>query len=248
MDKVIYAGITVCIVIGAVYWGYTSYLSKVENEALAKLYASVDAITYYVQEVETELEVSGRIVRVEGRYENNLPRSYFASYATTTLTQPDSKPYSFGLSNIAFGDDVYFKLERITGDLPSAAPMSPEWRRFTKGTIPDEYRGIAVSGPILDNLVVLRNSGKSLTHLRTTKEDRAFNEPLTRFEYALSPRRGEEAPTLAAIRDRLGGAGTVFVWTDEGVTSVRYIVLTHDGYVSTTTIKAVNLPTDPVIP
>ncbi len=242
MDKIIYSLLLLGLIVVSVYVGYTSYLQKVEIEALNKLYDAVDQISVYKQDVQTRLRVSDREVYVAGSYRNEPGRGYFASFATTTLTLPGTEPFTFSLANIVSDDTIHFKLERVSGSLPSAAPMGPTWHTFPADAIPVEFQGIAIPGAILDNLALLRNDAEALTLLKSVKEDTTFTEPLTRFIYAMAPKTAGEAPPVTAIRERLTGVGTVSIWTDPGLTSVRYIVLETTDYTSTTTIQSVNIP------
>jgi hypothetical protein len=242
VDKIIYPVLVLALVMVSAYIGYTGYMQKVETEALAKLYDAVAQITVYEQDVETLLRVSDREVRVVGTYRNEPGVGYFASFATTTLTLPGTEPFTFSLANVVSDGDIRFKLDRISGTLPSAAPMGPTWYTFATGAIPAEFQGIAVPGAILDNLALLRDNAEALTLLKSVKDDTTFQEPLTRFVYAMAPKRADEVPAVTAVRERLTGAGTVSIWTDPSLTSVRFMVLTTDDYTSTTTIKSVNIP------
>lgn len=243
MDKIFYAVLVIAVTLGLAYVGYTTYTQKVELEALQRLYSTVDQITSYSQEVETSLMVSDRSIHVVGHYRNDTIESYFASFATTTLTIPDAEPFVFSLSNVVAKDLMRFRLSHVSGSLLSAAPMSDTWYEFPTDSIPAEYQGIAVPGPISDSLALFRDGGSALTLLKSITEETSFTEPLTRFDYALAPQNGSEATHVRAVRERLMGEGVISLWTDPGVTSVRYIVLSGTDYHSTTTIKSVNVPT-----
>lgn len=248
VDKVIYAILIVGLVVGSVYFAYETYTKRVESLALAELYASVDAATVYEQEVETSLRLGDRRIVVRGVYRNNLDEGLYASFATTTFTTPDAVPYTFALSNVSAGDRIFFRLERVSGEAPSTVPMGPEWHTFDASSIPPEYQGVAVSGPILDNLALFRNGGAAITLLRSYEDDMTFGEPLPRFEYSMAPRVDGESPALASIRSRLLGEGTVSVWTNTSLTGIRHIVFTAPDYTSTTTIKSVNIPLETPLP
>lgn len=247
MDKIWYL-VVFAIVIGGGYFAYQSYQKKVENDALQALYASVSSITSYVQEVETQFSVSDRLVSVRGTYNNNRAEGVYASFATTTLTVPDGTPYAFSLAHIVADETIYLKLERVSGDLPSTVPMGPTWQTFPTKAIPGEFRGVASPGPILDNLSLFRNDGRALTLLKSVKNDSAFDEPLTKFVYSMAPETSGEEPPVRAVRERLTGVGTVSMWTDPSVTSVRYLVFSAPNYSSTTTIESVNIPVPVSLP
>ncbi len=247
MDKLWYV-VILALIVGGGYVAYTSYQKKVENDALQALYSRVSEIGFYVQEVETEFLVSGRTVTVQGTYLNNRTDELYASFATTTLVVPGEDPYAFSLANIATDNTVYLKLERISGSLPSTVPMGPTWHQFPGDSIPLEFQGVASPGPILDGLALLRNNGKALTLLKSIKNDTSFGEPLTKFVYSMSPRLPTEEPPVSAVRERLVGEGTVSLWTDPSISSVRYLLLSAPGYSSTTTISSVNIPVPITLP
>lgn len=242
MDKFFYAVGIVLIVVGGVYWGYTSYQNKLRNDALLALYTNLSAVTSYVQQVETTVSVSGRRMTVAGVYKNDREQNVYFSDSTTTLAVPDEDPYSFSIKNRYSDRTINLRIERLNGALTSPVPMDGVWHTFPESEVPETYRSVAVAGPILDYLALFDNKGSSLLLKKSVADDSTFGTPLPRFVYTLAPKLHEERPPMAAIRDRLLGEGTVSVWTNESMTAVRYLVLTAPAYTSTTTIESVNIP------
>jgi hypothetical protein len=210
---------------------------------LKRVYANVEQVGFYTQTVRTETSLSGRNITVEGVYKNDLKNSSFGSISTTTVRVPDvSFPIAFTLYNISSGGNVYTKAESENPELVTTISVGTGWRQFDSREIPQEYKGIAIAGPVLDNLSLLSRKGAFLNLKKTTDDDRTFDEPLLRYTFTVKASLKDHSGALSAIYERLKEDGTADIWVSEGEARVRHIVFKNPPYFSTTTITDINTP------
>lgn len=235
------------LVFGATSFGIWYYLQphELEDALLQKTFAGIASIATYTQSVETEINLSDRNLVVRGEYYLNGPENRFQSIATTTLRVPQGRKieeHSFTLQNISIGDDIYSKIETESPLLQETIPHSANWRHFTKGHIPDEFADIAVSGPILDNLLLFSQGGAFLVPRESYGEEMLGAERLARYSFTLSESVRRIGGTLGTLVGRIGESGRVDVWIDPSSATLRQAVFTGENYHSTTTFSAMNIP------
>lgn len=219
---------------------------KVLDELLAESLALYGDISSYEHAVETLALFPDRSLSIEGIYRVDRDRMRFEAVSTTTLAFPGGpSDISFSLQNRALGRQVYVHVYTSSPVLKGSIPSHEEWQHFSADAIPESYRGIAVPGPILDNLLVLSEKGAYLSlHERPTRitED---GRALVRYVFNRSSR--EPGPgTLQALLGRVGN-GSVTLWIDESTHKpVRLVFAGHD-YRSTTTLSHLGetLPIEP---
>lgn len=141
------------------------------------------------------------------------------------------------------GNEVYTKVETDSELLMSTIPHSPLWRHFTRDSIPQPFINIAVSGPILDNLLILSRGGSYLALAASHGTEPWGDEMLVHYTFTLSE-EGQKSigGTLGTLLGRVGESGYVDVWIDEASAEPRYMVFQGENYSSTTTISAINIP------
>ncbi len=114
----------------------------------------------------------------------------FASSATTTLTVPNEiggvTSQVFALHTISIADDVYTRLDVASGTVPLTIAPAPTWRHFKKGAIPDSFKEIAISGPLIDNLALFRN-GNTYLQIRERPDKVVWGDAIF-FHYIFATR------------------------------------------------------------
>ncbi len=213
------------------------------DEVLQSVFTKIDAIDFYTQEVRTETSLSERTITVEGIYQNDSKNSLYSAISTTSVRFPDvSFPIQFTLYNIASIPTVYTKAESENPELITTIPVGGGWRSFNFREIPEEYKSIAIPGPVLDNLELLSKNGSYVELIESHGKDLTFKEPLVRFTFRLRSLLKDRPGPLSAIYERLKETGTVDIWVSEESNDVHYMVFHNPPYFSTTTISNVNTP------
>jgi hypothetical protein len=240
---------TVMILVGVsiaalLLFGWLWFVRKsapVADDMLLSALASVPGTDSYTQTAATETEIAGRNLKVEGIYHVDRKNGRFASSATTTLTIPDNDERQiFNLMNISIGEDVFVKIETTDEDLQARIPHSPEWKHFSRMTVPVAFADIAVSGPILDNLLLFSENGAYLRLTENHGKEKWGEEELLRYAFVVADDAPKEAGgTLQTLLDRIGD-GTVDIWIDGDGTGIRHMVVASGQYHSTTTFSNAN--------
>ena len=172
----------------------------------------------------------------------------FASYSTTTLNiKGDPRDHVFTHQNIVISASLYTKIETSDPLLKDSIRSSPTWNHFTKENIPKDFQGIAVAGPIEDNLQILGENGTLLTLTKKWGTVHWGNESLLRYTFKLSGHTPPANGALQALLARVDKSGTVDVWIDPRTSLPRYLLLQNPPYYSTTTIEDINA-TAPILP
>lgn len=198
--------------------------------------AKASALTMYSQRVETRLTLPDRSLSISGIYHVDRSHSAFEALSTTTLGGA-GPGLVFTLHNISLGDQVYVKVETPSPLLAKSIPASPQWRHFSARGIPPQFTGIAIAGPILDNLLIFSENGAYLSFEHKVGAEAFGDTQLARYTFRLSDKIPTDAQgTLAAILDHIG-TGTVEVWVDESAEEVRGLSFRAVGYSSTTTLS-----------
>lgn len=214
------------------------FLSQAEkaDKLLSNALNNAEATQHYRQTVETRMTLSERVLVVAGVYENNTETGLFSSHATTTFTVPDTgATMAFGLENMVQNDTVRVRITPI-GDIRMPTPIPPfEWHSFEIGLIPRELEGIAVPGPVLDNLKIFADGGSLVELVDTTETDTQFKEQLSRYRFKRSGRTADSGGPLNAVLERID-SGTIDAWVDPETATIRHIVFSNPPYHSTTTI------------
>lgn len=240
--------VIIIVVFGATSIGIWYFLQPqrvLEDSLLLRVFERINTITSYTQSVETEITLSDRTLIVRGEYYLNGPENSFESIATTTLRIPvgaKDEEHSFTLRNISIGDQVYSRIETQSPVLRETIPHSPEWRHFTKGQIPEAFADIAVSGPILDNLLLFSQSGVYLRLLESHGEEALGDERFARYSFVLSESIPRLGGTLGTLVGRIGDSGRVDIWIDPASATLKQAVFTGENYHSTTTFFSMNIP------
>lgn len=192
--------------------------------------------------METSATFPDRKLLITGVYSVDTKTRDFGSYSTTTLLiGRDPAGHVFTHTNLAIRDDIYMKLETSDALLKTTIQSSPEWRHYTKATIPKNLDGVAVPGPIQDNLQILGNKGAWVSKIKK-QESSAWGAPLVQYTFKLSGRQPKTNDAARSIASRIGAAGVIDVWIDPQSSEPRYLRFSNDSYVSTTTIFALNVP------
>ncbi len=234
------------ILTSAGMWFYLTPAPLEYDELLKKTLDTVPEIRTYSQKVETTVFLSDRKLHVEGMYSLNGPDSSFSSDATTTLSFFEGKQLKtsvFTLHNISIGNDVYVKVHTNDPQLQTTIPHSPSWRHFERTHIPPEFTNIAVSGPVLDNLLLLKEGGAYLSLIESHGTSEWNDAAYARYTFELSKEASVNlGGTLGSLMQRIGDTGTIDIWIDEAEARVKYMVFNGENYHSTTTISAINTP------
>ncbi len=189
----------------------------------------------YAQEVRTEAIFPGRHLRIEGTYLVDRERNRYASVATTTVVTPrGTSGTAFTLKNISVEGDVYTQVSSKDPSVLASFGDPGVWSHFSATAIPEKFAGIAIPGPILDNLRILEDDGSYLSPAGTSTRDTKTG--LTRYAFTLAPaHHGAPAGTLQALMGHIAN-GAVDVWVDDDA-NVRLLAFTGPDYRSTTTVS-----------
>lgn len=192
-------------------------------------------VTTYAQEVTTEAIFPGRHLKIEGTYLIDRGKGRYSSVATTTvIASKGSSGASFTLRNISIDSEVYTRISSTDPAVQASFGDSGMWNHFSATAIPERFAGIAIPGPILDNLRILDDDGGFLSPIGTSTRDTKTD--LTRYRFALAAAHsGTPAGTLQALMGHIAD-GTVDVWLDDDAT-VHMLAFNGPEYRSTTTIS-----------
>jgi hypothetical protein len=230
-------GITLVTASASLYMG-GAFKRDTELDALlarsVELYAHT---TSYEQYVETEASFPGRGLAIQGTYRVDRLRGRYEGISTTTLSFPGGpRNIAFSLHNIAIGRFVYVQVHTSSPALKGTIPATEGWQRFPADAIPETYQGIAVPGPILDNLRILSAIGTFIV-----PDGSPERVPGTQqlAQYRFKARSNTEEPgTLQALLSHIQN-GTVFVWIDTETAKPVRLAFHAPSYHSTTTLSHV---------
>lgn len=243
MKKVLSPTTLVLAFIGISVIGYLFYQYYTQQEALKKLFNTVNSVKSYTQEVQTRAVLSDRILEIEGVYSNDANTDVFAANVITNVIIPETDtPLTFSLENIAIKDSVYVKVETESDILAATIPTGPDWHLFAADSIPEEFLGIAIPGPILDNLAILSEGGAYVSLISYENSSMSSTEKLAHYRFRLSGEVPKNPGPLTALIERIGKNGFVDVWIDKESLHVNQMVFSNPPYFSTTTIRSINTP------
>lgn len=217
------------------------------DEPLIKTLEHMATVQSYSQYVDTTTVVSERPLRVYGWYHVDHNKRSYAAFSTTTLTVPGgiqgAGKHDFTHDNIAIGDTVYVKIDTESEFLKPSINDSHQWQRFQKDSIPEQYKNIAVTGPILDNLRIFAGDAEHLELVRKYGLETVDGEALRRYRFILKSSVPKES-TVGALQQRLGNEGTIDIWIEDATHTITRMIFSHPPYTSTTTLSNLNsLPT-----
>ena len=235
----ILGGFALCALLAKLYLTHPTPFTQ--DPLLRSAMTRIKAINSYRQTVDTDIQFPTRKLRIIGTYDVDNAQQRYASLSTTTLfSGARSKGADFTLANISIGPDIYTRIETNSPELKRTIPATTTWQHFTKGSIPLLYTGIAIAGPVLDNLRIFEHDGAYLTLTSAPSAAYWGTEYLTRYSFApahVAPAASDG--TLAALLSRISATGTIDVWIDSQKT-VRYLVFQNENYHSTTTLSDYN--------
>ncbi len=239
--------ILLLVAIGA--FSYLLYSQKKDDDLLNAVYAALEDVETYTQVVTTETELSDRKLFVEGVYTNDRKQGIYSSVATTTLLiRSSDDSYTFTLSNIALPNEVFVRIDAEEGALSTTVPVNQGWTRLPADAVPQEFKDIAIPGPILDNVSIFQKSGSLLSLTKRLGEDSVFGTPLRRFEFTFKAGATIPDGPAKALYGRLEDGGTISVWVTPEDATLHHIVFSNPPYISTTSIQAINNPPPLVLP
>lgn len=241
VNKTILVPLVVFLVALGTLGGYLWHRSSIQREFLEETYRQVASVSQYRQDVETETAFSDRFLRVSGTYFNDHKNRSYASYATTTLSIPEeSAPLSFMLENVAVDDQVYVRVTTENESFFTTIPADGTWARFPASQIPADYTGIAIPGPVLDNLSILGRDGAYVQFEEKLADEEVAGTTTGRFRFSLKHPAPPDPSPVKALFERIGD-GYIDAWigTDH---RIYRLVFVNPPYVSTTTISEINNP------
>ncbi|MFZ2886888.1 MAG: hypothetical protein WA021_03660 [Minisyncoccia bacterium] len=216
----------VLLLIGLCLGGYLLFLKAENTELDVHTYEIIEKsaqIRVYTQSVHTEAELSDRTLTIEGIYRIDEPNGRYETLATTTVRFNDES-HAFFLHTTTLGDETYVLVETKSELLKSVIPHGP-WKRFTNDTIPAEYKDIAPTGPVLDNLRIFSDG---LKYLRYTGSEGDW------YSFTVSDEDPAVGGTLESLLRRIGPGGHVRVRLEHD--RARELVFENETYRSNTVI------------
>jgi hypothetical protein len=234
------------VLLGMLSLAVLEYSERKAHEFDQPLVEALEKVTTthsYAQFVDTSTIVSDRPLRVYGWYLVDHDQRSYAAFSTTTLNVPEgtlgSGSHDFSHDNIAMQDTVYVKVDTASDFLSSSINKSDAWKRFEKDAIPEEYRNIAIVGPILDNLRIFANNAEHLELVRKYGLETIDDRTLRHYRFKLKSSVPSES-TVGALAERLGDSGTIDIWIDDTEKAIVRMLFKHDFYTSTTTLSSFN--------
>jgi hypothetical protein len=193
---------------------------------------NTENVTSYTQDSKVRLLLEDRTLEVQGIYRVDRKGRY-ASWATSTLFIPGEVPREFLLENVSFGEEVYMRLTTKDPYLEKSIAHSPEWRHFSRTTIPPQFVDIAVWGPIIDNLLLFSEEGAYLEMRNDPVLEKVGEQEFKRYDLVRAKKFPTPGSTLAMLLERADGA-SITVWIDPGEARVHRLLITKEGYESDT--------------
>jgi hypothetical protein len=239
-------GLGVLLIILLLWFGVAEYTARKAHEfdePLVKTLAKIETIKSYSQYVDTSTIVSERPLRVFGWYLVNHANRSYAAFSTTTLRIPQGTQgagsHDFTHDNIAIGNTVYVKIDTDSDFLKPSINDSHEWHRFSSDEIPEAYKNIAITGPILDNLRIFANNAEHLELIKKYGLESLDGRTLRHYRFKLKSSVPKDT-TVGALAERLGDEGTLDIWIDDAQSTIERMLFAHGPYTSTTTLSDFN--------
>jgi len=208
------------------------------DETLLQAYRNAVQVHSYAENVDTEVQIAGRILSIRGLYLVDDGNLRYASVATTTLIDPGStRRQSFTVHNISIGSDVYSLISTPDDSLREAIRADATWHHYKSTAIPADLSGIVIAGPILDNLKIMSQNGAYLTLIAKKAPDPKTH--LAPYTFTLSPVAPQAGGVLETLAARIG-SGTIHAWIDVRDSTVRQLAFNAANYHSTTTFSRFN--------
>ena len=238
--KALFWGLLVLALSVVVYRYYvTSGVYK--DPTLRAAITKVRAIHSYRQTVETQVEFPTRSLHISGVYDVDTTHGNYRSVSTTTLSLPGQPQGAiFTQANISIGKDVYTQIDTTSRELKNTIPATSTWQHFTENAIPSIYSGIAIAGPILDNLRIFDRSGMYLIQNGLPVSVQWGTESMHRYSFKIDPESLQETSgTLGALFGRITATGSIDVWIDAS-NDIRHLRFENASYHSTTSLSRIN--------
>ncbi|MEN9413256.1 MAG: hypothetical protein RLZZ342_343 [Candidatus Parcubacteria bacterium] len=220
---------------------FVSIIPKRDAELDALLARSIELhanVASYEQHVETEAAFPGRGLSIQGIYRVDRLRGRYEGISTTTLSFPGGpKNIAFSLHNTAIGRFVYVHVHTSSPVLKGTIPATDTWQRFSADAIPETYQGIAVPGPILDNLRILNTVGTYIVQNNYPERTQEGDRKLARYTFTAHSVT-EEPGTLQALLSHIQN-GIVVVWIDIETAKPVRLAFHAPSYHSTTTLSRI---------
>ena len=228
-------GILALLFGGAGYWWMTRSRGPSLDTPIREALAHTTETRAYSHHVESEMGLPDRSLHVNGIYIVNEPQMSYSAESTTTLSIPgsDIRP-SFSLHNISIGSDVYITVHTDSPALKGSIPAGP-WRHFKADAIPTFLSGIAISGPVLDNLGLIRTLRPYLTLLEKGQASWG-NESLLKYVFTIRNDVPTNNPATESLIGRIG-RGNIDIWVDPTTHRIAHMVFSNPPYYSTTTVQ-----------
>lgn len=229
------AVLSILLVVGLVF-----LIDSPTDPSFERTIERIPSISSHHEYVETQVEISDRILTIEGVYLSDRQNGAYAGYSTTTITLPDlpldRRTHTFTHANISVGPDVYTRIQTSSSFLKESIPHSDTWQHFKRSEIPRAFADIAVPGPIIENLRFLDQRGAYLRLIKSGSDALEGREYHT-FTFELTGKEAEG--NLQTVMDRIGD-GTVELWADKDTDLPHRMVFRGPGYWATTTFSFVN--------
>ena len=235
------AGALCLVVLLLVLYRHYAQSGSYKDPALTSAITKARAIHSYRQSVETHVQFPNRSLQISGVYDIDTSHKNYSSVSTTTLFLPgEVKGAIFTQANFSIGSDVYVRISTENKALQNIIPATSTWQHFSANAIPSLYTGIAVSGPILDNLRIFEEKGNYLTQIGPPIAAVWGTEPMRRYSFNIDQNSATRSTgTLKALFGRITTTGTIEVWIDAENT-IRMLHFANELYHSTTTLSDIN--------
>lgn len=220
---------------------FTTYFTHFDTDSRA-LFSKFGSVSGYSMNVETVLELPEKTLSISGEYSLNRPKQSYGSVTTTSLGEKEGPTQVFTLTNIAIKNIIYVRIDTEDEALKKTIPTQGSWFHFPSTEVPPQFAQIAVPGPVLDNLLLLTDSGKYLSLIENKGQEAMLGATTTHLVFRLSGKKPRtKGGSLHALLERIG-PGSIDVWTNNE-NPLLVMHFRNGTYRSTTTITSLNSPT-----
>lgn len=203
------------------------------DQDLVLTIANTSEIAAYTQTATTTFSQDGRKLVIVGRYYVDDRNRIYASYSTTTLEIPTKEshvgePHTFTHENIAIEDDIYVRVTTSSEVLKSQIKHDSNWRQFKAAEIPNDFKDIAIPGPLLDTLGIFSDSG---VHLELVAQNIAISDARELYQYTFRLRSVPvDKGYLTVVGSRLYPEGVINVYINQNTKQVERISMKNAGF------------------
>jgi hypothetical protein len=228
-----------------VYYYFFVYSRPDYEKAYEKAVSAVATIKSWNQSTQTETKATDRELYVSGIYTIDHRNKNYSSRSTTTLKINEAGAISlhnFSFENISVGKDIYINIKTESERLKSTMQTTEGWYLFDKNSIPENFKNIAISGPVMDSLNIFKKNGKYVKIIKSGDSENLEGKNCFRYELVLNEKAFTKQGDLELgnMADRIGKAGIIELWINKETSEIEQIMIKNPPYYSISRIRDIN--------